>query len=333
MCILTLLLTFFGSAFLVKFKLFKDHYKGPQKIHNKLVSRGGGAVIVVSLSLLSILYYENFLIIKIIFSALPLFISGLLEDATRKISPLFRLIGGFISGGFAFFFIPAQITYIDVPYFDLLLDSVLFSLIFTAFAITGIAHAFNIIDGLNGLTAGISIISLASYSYIASLNNNELLFFSNLIILCAVLGFLIWNWPFGLIFLGDSGAYFLGFIVAILGILLVNEISNVSPWYPFVLLIYPIWETLFSIYRRLLTKNSPFSPDSFHLHHKIYRLLYYKLSTSPELKNSLASLIIVLLNIINAFIASLFYNNSFLLFFFTVLISSMYTLLYNKIKV
>ena len=88
----------------------------------------------------------------------------------------------------------------------------------------------------------------------------------------AVLGFFVWNFPAGLIFLGDGGAYFLGFYIAELAILLLHRNPTVSPMFPLLLCIYPVFETVFSIYRRRFLRAMPPSmPDGIHLHSLIYR--------------------------------------------------------------
>ncbi len=103
--------------------------------------------------------------------------------------------------------------------------------------------------------------------------------------LSATLGFFLWNYPFGYIFLGDGGAYFLGFISATMGVLLVNRHPDVSPWFPLLLLLYPVWETIFSIYRRkFLKKSPPHMPDAIHFHQLLYKRITKKL-LGRELNN------------------------------------------------
>jgi UDP-N-acetylmuramyl pentapeptide phosphotransferase/UDP-N-acetylglucosamine-1-phosphate transferase len=90
----------------------------------------------------------------------------------------------------------------------------------------------------------------------------------------ALLGFLVWNYPKGKIFLGDGGAYLLGFWLAEISVLLVVRHPEVSPWFPMLLLVYPIFETLFSMYRRkVIQGQSPGHPDRQHLHQVIYMRL------------------------------------------------------------
>src|SRR5258708_38722627 len=90
----------------------------------------------------------------------------------------------------------------------------------------------------------------------------------------ALLGFLAWNYAKGKIFLGDGGAYLLGFWLAELSGLLVVRHPEVSPWFPMLLLVYPIFEALFSMYRRrVMQGQSPAQPDRMHLHQVIYTRL------------------------------------------------------------
>src|SRR4029077_20088982 len=97
------------------------------------------------------------------------------------------------------------------------------------------------------------------------------LFTSALAMAGALLGFLFWNYPKGKIFLGDGGAYLLGFWLGELSVLLVMRHSEGSPWFPMLLLVYPIFETIFSMYRRKVVHGmSPGTPDNLHMHQVIY---------------------------------------------------------------
>ena len=106
-----------------------------------------------------------------------------------------------------------------------------------------------------------------------------------LVIIGGIIGFLTFNFPHGKIFLGDGGAYFLGFVCAVLSIKLINLVPEVSPWFPLILGAYPVWEVLFSAYRRKRKNRHPFYPDKLHLH----TLVYYRLTRS----NPKASALIV----------------------------------------
>jgi UDP-N-acetylmuramyl pentapeptide phosphotransferase/UDP-N-acetylglucosamine-1-phosphate transferase len=147
-------------------------------------------------------------------------------------------------------------------------------MIFTVIRITGLANAYNIIDGFNGLASMVAMITLLAIGYVAFKVNDPVLASACLIILGAIGGFFIWNYPRSLIFLGDGGAYLIGFLIACLSILLVQRNPSVSPWFALLVDAYPIFETLFTIWRRKVHQGkNPGLPDGVHFHSLIYRRL------------------------------------------------------------
>ena len=115
---------------------------------------------------------------------------------------------------------------------------------------------------------------LAALAFVAFRVADPVVLTASLIMLGALLGFLFWNFPKGKIFLGDGGAYLLGFWLAELSVLLVVRNPDVSPWFPLALLAYPIFETFFSIYRKKFIRgHSPGQPDGLHFHMLIYKRL------------------------------------------------------------
>ena len=146
------------------------------------------------------------------------------------------------------------------------------SVVLTVLAVAGIANSINIIDGFNGLASMCSVIMMAAIAYVAFQVGDQSLMIMALAGIGAVLGFFLWNFPAGYIFLGDGGAYFLGFYVAELGILLLDRNPQVSPMFPLLVCIYPVFETVFSIYRRVVVRGRKASmPDGIHLHSQIGR--------------------------------------------------------------
>jgi len=254
-----------------------DHdLAGPQKIHTQSVPRIGGLSIAFGLlaGSLYITFKDNVwnVVGPILLACIPVFGIGLIEDIKKNIGVHKRLLVAAISAIIAIIFIPAPITSLDIHALDWLLNFIVISIFFSCFAITGLANAYNIIDGFHGLASMIGIITLGAILYIAFKQNDLLLFKLSLCMLAAIAGFFIWNYPRGLIFLGDGGAYLIGFWIAILSIMLVERNSIVSPWFALAINIYPIFETLFSIYRRLIHQNnSPSQPDAIHFHTLIYR--------------------------------------------------------------
>ena len=213
---------------------------------------------------------------------MPAFTGGLAEDLTKKVGVLARLLLTMAAGVLASVLIGATLTRLDVPGLDNLLQYwPLLAIAFTAFAVSGAANAINIIDGYNGLAAGYAIIALAALAWVSMQVGDQVVLLASLAMLGALFGFVVWNWPGGRIFLGDGGAYLLGFWLAELGVLLVMRNPQVSPWFPLVIMAYPIWETLFSMYRRKIVRQHQVGhPDAMHLHQLVYQRLIRK-SSAP----------------------------------------------------
>jgi UDP-GlcNAc:undecaprenyl-phosphate GlcNAc-1-phosphate transferase len=138
----------------------------------------------------------------------------------------------------------------------------------------GAAHSLNIIDGYNGLASSYALCVLLAILVVAGQVQDIKLVYASAGAIAATLGFFVINFPSGRLFLGDSGAYLLGTVIAFLLTILVYRNPAVSPMFAAVLLVYPVWETLFSIYRKkVLRGTSPMQPDGVHLHMLIYKRL------------------------------------------------------------
>jgi len=256
---------------------------GPQKFHAVPTPRIGGVAIAAALAA-SVLALEAldwlnaasaYGLTLLVLSAIPAFAGGFGEDITRKVGVLARLMLTFAAGVFASILVGATLDRLDMPGLDILLQLwPAFAIAFTAFAVGGIANSINIIDGYNGLAGGYAVIVLAALAWVAGQVGDPVVLTASLAMLGALLGFLYWNYPKGRIFMGDGGAYLLGFWLGELSVLLVVRNPDVSPWFPLMLLAYPVVDTLFSIYRRtFLRGRSAGRSDSMHLHQLIYRRL------------------------------------------------------------
>ena len=255
-------------------------HAGPQKFHAAPTPRIGGLGVMASLfvSGAALLAIEQSASSEqfgyLLLASLPAFLGGITEDVTKNVGALTRLLLTMLAAAFGVWLLGAVIPRLDVPGFDTLLKWAPFAIAFTMFAVGGVANAINIIDGYNGLASGHAVIVLAAMATISARVGDDFLFTSALAMIGALLGFLAWNYPKGKIFLGDGGAYLLGFWLAELSVLLVVRHPEVSPWFPMLLLVYPIFETLFSIYRRKVIQGlSPGQPDRSHLHQLIYMRL------------------------------------------------------------
>jgi UDP-N-acetylmuramyl pentapeptide phosphotransferase/UDP-N-acetylglucosamine-1-phosphate transferase len=160
-----------------------------------------------------------------------------------------------------------------------------------------VAHSVNVIDGLNGLSGFVSLLGAIGIAIVAALTDDTMVFSAACVLGASVLGFLVVNFPRGRIFLGDGGAYLMGLMLAELSVLLVHRNSEVSPWFPLMLLAYPVWETLFSMYRRRVRGISTGKADALHLHSLVYhRLVRWRghagSAADYVTRNSIASLLL-----------------------------------------
>ena len=256
-----------------------DHdLSGPQKFHARPVPRIGGVGIFCGIAACAVLMYltnrGHVQLALLVFAGLPAFAAGLIEDFTKKVSPGKRLLATAVSAALGAWLLGAMITRTDVPGFDWLVGTTVGAVTITIFCIAGVANSINIIDGFNGLSSMCVSLMLLAFAYVAyQVGDNELALWA-LAGVGAVMGFFVWNFPAGLIFLGDGGAYFMGFYLAEIGVLLVARHKEVSPLFAVMVCIYPVFETVFSIYRRrVLRDSSPGQPDGIHLHSLIYRRL------------------------------------------------------------
>ena len=250
---------------------------GVQKFHTVAVPRIGGFGIFLGMLLaLGVRYFENTEVglfsLLLIAASLPAFISGLTEDLTKRVGVKVRLLATMASAGLAGYFLNAWLGSVQILGIDnLMLSYPLVAVAITCFAVGGVANAFNIIDGYNGLSSMVAVIILSGIAYVAFQVSDFPIMIAALAMIGALLGFLVFNYPRGLIFLGDGGAYFVGFWIAELSVLLTARHPEVSKWFPLLLCFYPIFETVFTIYRRVvLQRKYPGLPDALHLHQLIY---------------------------------------------------------------
>jgi UDP-N-acetylmuramyl pentapeptide phosphotransferase/UDP-N-acetylglucosamine-1-phosphate transferase len=198
------------------------------------------------------------------------------------------------------------------------------ALLFSAFAIVGTMNAVNIIDGFNGLAGGTVLLVLLSFAATSAKTGAADLLYLNIVAIGALAGFLIFNFPQGKIFLGDGGAYMLGFLIAADGILLAGQYDEVSPWYVLAVMIYPVWEVIFSIIRKRREGKSPLEPDRHHLHMLVY-------DRGPG-SNPLTAAVIVAAYCPFLSVATLFSHNSRVNFILVLLFILFYSSVYRYLN-
>ena len=316
---------------------------GVQKFHAASVPRVGGIGVFLGLAglaswVLATRTGPGTELSLILSCGLPPLVVGLLEDITKQVGVKTRLLATALSGVLAFHFLDAGLRSVQIPGLDWLMTFTWFSMLFTVVAVAGVANAVNIIDGYNGLAAVVVIIALLSLAYVGLQVGDNLVVSMALGGVGALLGFLVWNWPRGLIFLGDGGAYFIGYLVAVLSLLLVvRNRGVVSPWYPFLLFIYPVFETLFSVWRKWMVRGgSPGVPDGLHLHMLVFRRLVRwavgrRDAASLTLRNSLTAPYLWMLSSAAAVPATLFWRHPQVLQACVALFCLLYIWLYLRL--
>ena len=322
---------------------FQDHdMSGPQKFHVAPVPRVGGIGIIAGLLAgVMVLWLRQpeagFTAFVLLLCAVPAFGSGLTEDLTKTQSPRRRLFFTAVSAAIAVFALDAVIDRTTIPGLDWLVSFRIGAAVVTIFVVVGVANSINIIDGFNGLASMCAMLILVSIGYVGFQVGDTLIVYLAAAGAGAVLGFFVWNFPSGLIFLGDGGAYFLGFYVAEIAILLLHRNPTVSPMFPLLVCIYPVFETIFSIYRRVMLRDQPAGlPDGIHLHSLIYRrVMRWAVGKSSKRsqtrRNSMTSPYLWMLCMMAVVPSMLFWDSTPLLMSFIVLFGVVYTGLYWRI--
>jgi UDP-N-acetylmuramyl pentapeptide phosphotransferase/UDP-N-acetylglucosamine-1-phosphate transferase len=266
---------------------------------------------------------------------LPAFGSGLWEDFTKSISPRRRMVALSLSGLLGALLLDGVILRTGfMPLDQLILASGLAwtGTLGAIFAVTGVSNSINIIDGMNGLASMCVALMASAIAWIAWQVQDAFVGALALATLGATLGFFVWNFPRGKVFLGDGGAYTLGFVVAELGLLLSARHAQVSMLSPLLIVVYPFFETLFSMYRRrVLQSRAMTQPDGIHLHTLIYRRLRRYPGGDARRANSSTSPYLWLLASVGIVPAAIWFDDSRVLSLVLLLFMAAYLVLYWRI--
>ena len=245
-----------------------------QASHLNPTVRLGELALVVALIVAAALSYseDNWTtFVLLLVSATPVFVVGLAEDFGFLASPRRRLLAATVSGGVFIALIGQWVRHTGIPGLDIALHWSPFAVAFSLFLAVGISHAFNLIDGLNGLagfTALAAALALAKIAHQSGLTEHRDILFT---IAAAVLGFLIFNFPFGKIFLGDAGAYVIGHLLFWMSVSISWNAPDVSPFALLLIFFWPIADTLLAITRRLSLGKPIAQPDRLHFHQLVMR--------------------------------------------------------------
>ena len=331
---ISVLLTLFLIFIHQKYKFGAD-FISSRKVHNVSTSRLGG--IAVASSFLISIFLEPKLILFDVYTNLILicfFIFALIEDIKGILKPSFRLLAIIVCSFLLVLELDLGISNLGVPLLDLFLENLIMSILFSTISLSLLANGFNLIDGFNGLVAGFSIMVLSILMMIAKeVSEPEIYFLSN-ILLMSVLGFFVLNFPFGKIFLGDTGAYFLGLTAGVLALLLAQTTETISYWFVLALFIYPVYELVFSMIRRKINdKTKTSQADDLHLHHLIYRkVVNCSYLPRKEFCNSATSIIMILLASSSVLPAYIWADSPVVLFSICIIFMAIYTSIFLKLR-
>lgn len=244
-----------------------------RRVHKGVIPVSGGIAILISF-IFAILFFNRVSqeMLGFIIGGLVIAGVGLIDDIF-EIPASLKLIGQFLA---AFIAIASgiRIGFVTNPAEGNLLNLGFLSLPFTFFWIVGAANAINFIDGLDGLASGVSAISATTLGIVALLNGRVDAAILAFTLAAATLSFLPYVFSQKMkILLGDAGALFLGYSLAILSIIGVVKTAAVfSLLIPILILAIPIFDTAFAIIRRVIQKKALWAPDAGHLHHRISNL-------------------------------------------------------------
>ena len=278
-----------------------------QSAHSGFVPRVGGLAIYISILVLIPLLSFGFIPLSVVFSldaqqltllilsAVPVFLVGLAEDLGYDMSPKARLVASAVSSLVAIFLLRVWLSKLGVPVFDAFLTFAPFGILFTIFATVGVVNAFNLIDGLNGLSSYVAVSVAFSLSIIAFHSGNTEISIFLVLFVTAVLGFMVLNFPMGKIFLGDGGAYALGHLLVWSAIILINSVDDISPFAILLVFFWPVADTGLAIWRRWKLGNPTDRPDRLHFHQLAMRFIEIRFLGRDKrvIANPVATLILI----------------------------------------
>lgn len=240
---------------------------GDRKVHAVAIPRCGGLGLAIGTLLASLLYVPmEHKLFSLVVGSVIIVIFGILDDRI-ELSYKWKFFGqliaviGVMYGGIYISFIPFYGVEPGASYFTLPL---------TVFFVIGVTNAVNLADGLDGLAAGIMLMTLATIAFLAIDVDGVVVAIIALAVAGGIVGFLWFNTHPAVVFMGDTGSQFIGFVAVFLAIYLTQDVNKaLNPALPLLLLGLPILDTLTVMVSRIRNGRSPFSPDKTHIHHRI----------------------------------------------------------------
>jgi UDP-GlcNAc:undecaprenyl-phosphate/decaprenyl-phosphate GlcNAc-1-phosphate transferase len=251
------------------------HLRAVQAMHTRHTPRIGGIGIFGAIAL-SVLLAPEAISERygyFVMATTLIFSVGLLEDFSGNVSARMRLLAAGAASLLVIWFLGVWLPRADIPGLDGIIGYWPVGIPLTLLLTIGIANGFNLIDGVNGLAAMTAIIAAVAMSLIADKADYNVMVHLAMMLAASVFGFFLVNYPFGFVFLGDAGAYTLGFVLSWFGIAILVNAPEATPWAILLVLFWPVADTLLAIYRRSRRKAGLFAPDRLHVHQLVMRAI------------------------------------------------------------
>lgn len=262
---------------LLAFQIGAVDMPNKRRINTKAMPTAGGLAIFLAFSLSVMWEFRHVLfesnVLPILLGTLIVVITGLIDDV-RELSPSQKLIGITFAALEIYYVANIRINTMSIPFFGMIHLGWL-SLPITILWILAITNAVNLIDGLDGLAAGVSMIALTTIgivSYFFLPDNGVFISIMIFTLVAAIMGFFPFNFHPAAIFLGDTGALMLGFLISVFSLQGLKNVTFISVLTPMFILGVPITDTIYAMLRRLFNRQPISSPDKMHLHHRLISL-------------------------------------------------------------
>jgi UDP-GlcNAc:undecaprenyl-phosphate GlcNAc-1-phosphate transferase len=298
---LILCIAFFYTVYYVAISIWSKNqnwikksyaYSGKQRVHKGEIPRLAGFIFYINLIIFSFFLSDiNFAkeLQKIILCLIPMMLVTVKEDLSHNVDYRIRFLGLILSSILLVIYTQERLPVVDhIIIISDLFQSQAFSIFFFSLCLISLANGCNFIDGMNGLLGFFIISALISCMHLAYLVDNFIITLPLILYGLLTILFLVVNYPWGKIFMGDSGAYLLAMLVGIWVIDFFGAYETISSWNAALIFFYPIAEVTYSFIRKLYQKKSPFQPDRAHLHLKVFDLLN-KATNNPNLSNNLTT--------------------------------------------
>ncbi|MCK3904767.1 undecaprenyl/decaprenyl-phosphate alpha-N-acetylglucosaminyl 1-phosphate transferase [Streptococcus suis] len=271
----------------LSFKVGAVDNPNARRINKVPMPSAGGLAIFIAFTLATLVFLPRLVshinhhgtylhyVFPLILSSLIIIITGYIDDV-KELEPAPKMFGIVLAATLIWFFTEFHFDSFKIPFGGpLLIFPTWLSFFLTVLWIVAITNAVNLIDGLDGLVSGVSIISLTTMgivSYFFLHDSNIFLTLTIFILVAAIIGFLPYNYNPAIIYLGDTGALFIGFMIGVLSLQGLKNSTAVAVVTPMIILGVPITDTVVAIIRRKLSGKKISEADKMHLHHRLLSL-------------------------------------------------------------